>query len=219
MMNSSEDAIRKVLAGLRGCDVPAGMERRVLKAVQDHASAESRSGWLWSRPVWLVKLGVPIMPRHLLFGVAVTGILAVALAIPLFRRMHRVGGAASQFRKVAPALADTIPPATSSLVGNNAAVLPTASGVRSAGKKRESSARLVRDLDSLALRELHAASRPAPPAPLTQEEKMLLRFIHSVGPQELAILDPEKCAKQEAEANAEFQQFFGQVTAQNNDQN
>jgi hypothetical protein len=51
MINSSEEAIREVLAGLQGCDVPLEMEQRILKAVQDQASAESRSGWRWSRPV------------------------------------------------------------------------------------------------------------------------------------------------------------------------
>jgi hypothetical protein len=48
---------------------------------------------------------------------------------------------------------------------------------------------------------------------------MLLRLIHTVGPQELAILNSEERAKREAEADAEFQQFFGQVTANNNKQN
>jgi hypothetical protein len=48
---------------------------------------------------------------------------------------------------------------------------------------------------------------------------MLLRLIHTVGPQELAMLNSEVRAKHEAEADAEFQQFFGQATAKNNEQN
>ena len=52
MINSSEEAIRKVLAGLRGCDVSLEMEQRVLKAVDDQASAESQSG-RWSRHLTL----------------------------------------------------------------------------------------------------------------------------------------------------------------------
>jgi hypothetical protein len=223
MINRSEEAIQKVLAGLRGCDVPSEMERRILKAVQEQASAESRSDWYWSRPIWLVNLGANLrastLSKRLLFGVVVTGMLAVALTIPVLHRGHRDGGAASQVKNVVPALASPLPQATSSLAASSATVPAAASDFRSAGKKRERAAGLVRHSDSLALRELHAASRPAPPLPLTQEEKMLLRLVHTVGPQQLAILNPEERAKHEAEADAEFQQFFGQGTARNNQQN
>ncbi|MGA8272287.1 MAG: hypothetical protein WB919_12065, partial [Candidatus Sulfotelmatobacter sp.] len=58
-----------------------------------------------------------------------------------------------------------------------------------------------------------------PRLPPTREEKMLLRLIHTVGPQELAMLNSEVRAKHEVEADAEFQPFFGQVTARNNEQN
>lgn len=51
-MKDSEEAIEKVLAGLRDCDVPAEMERRILGALEDHASARSRSGWSRLRPLW-----------------------------------------------------------------------------------------------------------------------------------------------------------------------
>ena len=219
MINSSEEAIRKVLAGLRGCDVPLEMEHRILKAVQDQASAESRSGWYWSRPIWLVSLGAPILSRHLLFGLVVTGMLAIALIIPLSHRAHRVDDAASQSKKAALARVGPLPLATPSLLASSGPVPPTASDFRSTGKKWERAVELVRHSDSLALRELNAASRPAPALPLTHEEKMLLRLIHTIGPQQLAILNSEERAKHEAEADAEFQQFFGQVTADNNKQN
>jgi hypothetical protein len=219
MTNRSEEAIRRVLVGLSSCDVPIEMERRILKVIRDQASAESRSGWHWSRPIWLVNLGIPILSRRSLLGLVVAGMLAVALTIPFLHRAHHVGDAAAQFKKVAPARVGPLPTATPSLVESSATVPPTASGSRSAGKKRERTVGLVRHSDSLALRELHAASRPAPPLPLTQEEKMLLRLVHTVGPQELAMLNSEERARHEAEADAEFQQFFGQVTAKNNEQN
>ena len=219
MINNSEEAIRKVLAGLRGCDVSHEMEQRMLKAVQDQAAAEARSGWHWSRPMWLMNLRAPILSRRLLSGVAVTGMLAVALTITLFHRVHRIGGAASQSMKVAPAQVGPRPPETPSLAVSSPTVSPTTSDFQSAGKERERSVGPVRHRDSLALRELHAASRPAPPLPLTREEKMLLRLLHTVGPQKLAILNSEERARHDAEADAEFQQFFGQVTAQNNEQN
>ena len=219
MINSSEEAIRKVLAGLRGCDVPLEMEQRILKAVQDQASAESRSGWHWSRPLWLVNLGAPTVSGRFVFAVVVTGVLAVALTIPLLHRAHRVGDTASQIKRVAPRQVGSLPLATPSLVANGATVHPNALNFRSSGKKRLRAVGVARPSDSLALNELHAASRPFPPLPLTREEKMLLRLIHTVGPQELAMLNSEVRAKREAEADAEFQQFFGQAIAKNNEQN
>jgi hypothetical protein len=218
MINSSEEAIRKVLAGLRGCDVPFEMEDRILKGVR-RASAESRPSLHWSRPIWLVNLGVPVLSRRLLFGAVVTAMLAFALAIPLLHRTRRVGNPAAQYSKVAPAQVRPLPMAIPSLTVSRATVPPTALDFQPAAKKRERAIGVVRHNDSLALRELHAASRPAPPLPLTQEEKMLLHLMHTVGPQELAMLNSEVRAKQEAEADAEFQQFFGQGMAKNSEQN
>ncbi len=54
-----------------------------------------------------------------------------------------------------------------------------------------------------------AASRPAPPIPLTLQEKLLLRVARSTDPAQLAMLNPEMRARQEAESNAEFRRFFG----------
>jgi len=44
-MKNSQDAIEKVLAGLRDADAPAGMERRILEEVESRASARSRRDW------------------------------------------------------------------------------------------------------------------------------------------------------------------------------
>ena len=73
--------------------------------------------------------------------------------------------------------------------------------------------------DSLALSEMRATSHPAPALPLTKEEKLLLRVAHIGGPKEFAILNPATRAKQEEEADVEFQQFFGEETARSNAQN
>jgi hypothetical protein len=218
MMNSSEEAIQKVLAGLRGCDVPPQIEQRILKAVEHQASAESRSGWHWRRPLWLVNLGALTVSRRSFFGVIVTGMFVVALTIPLLHRAHRIGDKASQVKNVASPQVGPQSLAALNPGANSATVLPTASHFQSSRKKRERPVGVARHSDSLALRELHAASRPAPPLPLTREEEMLLRLIHTASPQELAMLNFQR-AKHEAEADADFQQFFGQVTAKNNEQN
>jgi len=57
---------------------------------------------------------------------------------------------------------------------------------------------------------MHAPSHPAPEAPLTDEEKLLLRVVRLGDPQVTAMLDHEVRARQEAEQEAEFQQFVEQ---------
>jgi hypothetical protein len=57
--------------------------------------------------------------------------------------------------------------------------------------------------------ELRAASFPAPPLPLTEQEKLLLRLAHRRNPEDTAILNPAAQAAQSAKANDQFQQFFG----------
>jgi hypothetical protein len=77
-----------------------------------------------------------------------------------------------------------------------------------------SSEAAVLDSDAVALDDLHAASRPAPPMPLTEQEKLLLRLVHKDDPVELAMLDSRVRAMEDLEDRAEFQRFFGQSTKQ-----
>jgi hypothetical protein len=55
---------------------------------------------------------------------------------------------------------------------------------------------------------MQAASFPAPPLPLTEQEKLLLRVAHRGNPENMAILNPEVQAVISAKATQEFQQFF-----------
>jgi hypothetical protein len=57
---------------------------------------------------------------------------------------------------------------------------------------------------------MRAPSHPAPEAPLTNEEKLLLRAVHTGDPQVIAMLNPEERARQEAASEAEFQRFVKQ---------
>jgi hypothetical protein len=52
------------------------------------------------------------------------------------------------------------------------------------------------------------ASFPAPPAPLTEQERLLVRLAHRGDPEELAMLDPNVRALDEAMSRAEFDKFF-----------
>jgi hypothetical protein len=53
-----------------------------------------------------------------------------------------------------------------------------------------------------------AASHPAPPMPLTEQERLLLRIAHRGDPVELAMLDPLRRAARDVEEQTEFQRFF-----------
>jgi hypothetical protein len=217
-MKNSEEAIEKVLAGLRDSEAPAGMERRILDALENPASARSRSGWRWLRPMWLVTPAHPVAIGSLACGVALAAIFAVALAIPAIRRL---GHAPVQSRiNLAPA--GSVPLAPSEAVAKSAQAPLPGSSVRSVektnvpGKMDTRTAGTVRDStgdgDSVALSEMLAPSHPAPPMPLTEQERLLLRIAHKGDPVEMAVLDPMLRAARDAEAQAEFQSFFGPTT-------
>jgi hypothetical protein len=70
--------------------------------------------------------------------------------------------------------------------------------------------RHINDADAVLLAEMRAPSHPAPEAPLTQEERLLLRAVHLADPRVMAMLNPEVRARQEAESEAEFQAFVNQ---------
>src|ERR1700716_2446586 len=89
-MKNSEEAIEKVLAGLRDAEVPAGLERRILDGLLglgERGAGRSRLGWRQLWPIWLVAPSRPVAVGSLVCGVALAGIFAVALAIPTIRRL------------------------------------------------------------------------------------------------------------------------------------
>ena len=208
-MKNSEEAIARVLAGLRDLEAPDGMERRILDGLEARAAAQARSGWRRFMPMRLVmprarwKLGWGLISRAMLAGV-----LVLALAIPAMRRAGRapVGSKTdSAGVKVAPTAPSVI------AIGNM-----ERSSLGSGGPSRATSdapeagsiSEVASD-DSIALSETQAASFPAPPMPLTEQERLLLQLVHKVDPVEIAMLDPRVRAMQDAEEKAEFQRFFG----------
>jgi hypothetical protein len=212
-MRNSEEAMEKVLAGLRDAEAPAGMERRILNALEERVAVRSRSGWRQMLPVWLVAPSRSVAVGSLGCGVALAGLLAVALAIPAIRRL---GHAPGQARKSPPPAGSL---ASGALGVAAKSVLPASSrpGVRVMGEIKaegRTSAEGVVDGDSAALEDMHAPSRPAPPMPLTEQERLLLRLVHKDDPVELAMLDSKVRDLQEREDKAEFQRFFGQSTRQ-----
>jgi hypothetical protein len=64
---------------------------------------------------------------------------------------------------------------------------------------------------------MHAASFPAPPMPLTEQEKLLLRIVHRGDPVEMAMLDPAVRAARDAEEKADVARFFERPTTKGNE--
>ncbi len=227
-MKNSEEAIEKVLAGLRDVDAPEGMERRILNSLdesldglRDGESRRSRSGW---RQVLPIGLGMPVWPMgggRVIWGVALAGAFVLAVAIPTMRRFGR--GSVESRRGVAPAESaggvtrvQVVPRTNSEAVVKSGLRVSTGSQARLMGGAKAQRA-AVDDLDTLALEEMRAASQPAPPLPLTKQERLLLHVAHEGGPEELAILDPAKRAAQDKEERAAVERFFEPKTAEANE--
>ena len=176
-MNRSDEAIDRVLSGLRDVQAPAGMERRVLAAMEERAAA--RAGYSW---------------RMWAFGLAAAvALVAVVLAVP--RRVQQHDVAAVKLPVVM-----RVPAPVAPVQKRNAESLRSAqNGLRHRTSRREEPA---------AEEAVATGGIPAPPMPLTEQEKLLLHLAHRSDPQELTPLIAEVRAKQGAEFDAEFQEFF-----------
>jgi len=196
MTKSTDEVVEQVLAGLRDSEVPVGMERRILEAVQDRAAVKSRWGAAQS---WT---------RSWTWGIALAGTVAICVAGFMVRRMEPVSDA-SQVHVIPVKVLDALP-TVSSQVAEKSPQLPPPSIVRVERKASTRKDRLISVTDAASLSAMRAASYPAPPAPLTQEEKLLLRIARKGDPQELALLNPVMRAARNAEEKAEVERFFTQ---------
>lgn len=208
-MKNPDEAVKRVLSGLREVEAPGGMERRILEAVRERTSTQSLPSWHRLRWTWLA------MPTRPMAAISLAAIFVVALAIPSISRVRRLGHFSAQSKRTVPPVESQTPSASE--VATRDMPPPSLSrGTRSGGKPNARRAARVLDSDSVALQGMRAASRPAPPLPLTEQEKLLLRIAHKRDPEELAMLDPEMRAKQDAEGKTEFQRFFEPPTTGDN---
>jgi hypothetical protein len=172
-MNKPDEAIDKLLAGLRDAQAPQGLERRILEGLEHRAAQR----WSWN-------------PR---LNWAVAGSLVIA--ITLVASMHRS-------TRGTPQPPDQAQPRELATARTDAASTP---GIHSVRTPR---------IDRLSAKVAPAETAmepgfPAPPMPLTDQEKMLLRLAHRADPaEEIAILTSDGKAIRDAEADAEFNAFF-----------
>ena len=181
-MKNSDEAIDRVLAGLRGVEAPEGMERRVLAGLDARAAAPSGLAW-----------------RGWAFGfAAAVAVVAGAMILAGTPRVQQPGGAVVRVPVVAPVGAPAAPEAL--VAKRNTRVLRYA--------QKDAISLTGRQEDSADVEPVASGGIPAPPMPLTEQEKLLLHLARRSDPQELTPLIAEVRAKQEAEFDEEFQQFF-----------
>ena len=199
-MKYSEEAIEKVMTGLRHSEAPQGIEHRILAALDAHASNNSasdrRNSRLRALQAFIQSIARQPLPTVAIFACAIVVIIVLSVAVTV---AHRNVQAPAQSKL-----------STSPAVTQDAYVAPIHREVQVGSSRARPSTqkpRLVSATYSLSLHELHTANHPAPELPLTQEEMLLLRVAHSGNPKELAMLNSQVRAKKEAEEEAEFQKF------------
>lgn len=182
-MKDAGPTIKRLLEGLRDAQPDPGIEHRILKAMQAREIAASVS--FWNR----------LRPQTLAIGIA--SALAIPGAFVATTLLQHGEAPADRSHSVtltvrAKSFSEEIPhrapvparrPASRIWAKHAHAVTPAAN--------------------------LRSASFPAPPLPLTEQEKLLLRLTHRGNLEDTAILNPAVQAAQSARANEQFQQFFG----------
>ena len=189
----SEEAINRLLAGLRDVEAPQGMESRILVRLEDRTVA----------------------PRHLLFTAPqawafATACFALATLALAWATTHHTHHAVRERAIASPNFSPKV------LHVQDAGSTPIRTAQRQTHKQvrqtkliptaPESASETTED--TLALSDLNAPSKPAPPMPLTDQEKLLLRLVHKGDPIELAMLDPKFRSSEEANSRADFDRFF-----------
>jgi len=171
-MKNSDEAIDKVLAGLRDTEPPAGLERRVLAAVHERAAAPRTLPLRWAA----------------LGGFA----LAAAAVIALF--------ASPRHSPAPPAIEAIAQPQPETPATPHASVEPV-----SPRPRRHTPAIRANSETPAPTGNILTASFPAPPMPLTDQERLLLRIARRGEPQPAPSLDPDALAQQETHSEQVFE--------------
>jgi hypothetical protein len=193
-MNDAEPTLKRLLESLRDAQPHPGFEHRILKAMRAREQAASVSLWNRLRPQTLSRFAIGMASALAIIGAF------VAITLPQRRKVPVDTGHPVTLAVGAKSDADTIPHKIPSKIPHRAPV-PV---------RRPASRILPKHAHAVTpTLNLRSASFPAPPLPLTEQEKLLLRLTRRRNPDETAILNPAVQAAESAKANEQFQQFFG----------
>jgi len=181
-MRDADGTIERLLAGLRDAEPPGGMERRILEALDGMGAREAAaSASLWHRP---------LRPAFATLWACAVILMVVTMVHQQRHLPADLGHSAS---------ADVRQATRPEFVTQKAPTGP---------RRTTSRVSVRRPHDVPAAGETQASSFPAPPLPLTEQERLLLRLAHRGDPENMAILNPDVRAAQTAKATEQFQQFF-----------
>jgi len=196
---NSDEAIDRLLTGLRNAEPPQGMERRVLEAAQ--ARVAERNGWMDA-----------VLVRSRPWAVAAVGVVILSLAAS--NALHKRGRI--ERTSVKTPIASRALTQAAQLEEAPAVGRPRREEV-SLPRPSEAKPEVLSAEDALAVSEMNAPSRPAPPLPLTRQEELLAEAVHQAGPEELSSLRAEVRARQMELSKAEFHDFFEPPPAKANE--
>ena len=195
-------AIERVLNGLAGVEAAPALEQRVLSAVQQRAveRQEPRSAAFstlihWQR--WPIAACVIVLS----FVASVT-----------VRKRHEPRHEDAVSKPHALPDATAAPPIEVAATQARQPVITP-----SPRRKDDAKPEVLSQEEALAISEMNAPSKPAPPLPLTHQEKLLAEAVHQASPTELSSLRPEVRARQMELSKAEFHNFFEPSPAKDNE--
>ena len=189
-MKNPDQAVDNVIKSLGKVQVPAGMESRILQALERRAAAPAPSGWQALRRLATTRA-------------AFTGSIALAGVLCALLWMSKPHRSAYQARLEKMTAAGPVPvkPETALLFLSRRSQPPfTRSKLVKVSALDES--------DAVALTETRAPSHLASPLPPTEQERLLISVVIRHDPEQVAVLNPEVRAQQELQAKVEFQKFF-----------
>ncbi|HWB32612.1 MAG TPA: hypothetical protein VG714_05510 [Acidobacteriaceae bacterium] len=201
MTQEHDDTLSRTLAALRNAPPPEGMETRIAQRLAAHTPSPSR---------WEV-LRSSLPAAAWLRGALTGAIVATAVCTLVFYMTRRLPS--PRPHQVATATAPQAVRATPVTLQSEGSASPACSGpaAHPAGVSHASSSSSREEREAQSPRLIPASfapSRPAPPAPLTAQERALVEFVRTATPAQLAALSPAAEQKSDAEREAAFQKFF-----------
>ena len=199
-MNDNNARIDQVLQRLRKAEPAEGLEQRVLCAIQEQAPGATHTRRAGIRQVFPLASRWSAIAAAVLAGTLLFWSVNRPTRHQEIRRdraglAHRPEPAIKPPPPVHLAAIPTIPRPQSSASANPSATLPP----KGSGQGRTRQADVFFSL----------ANHPAPEAPLTDEERLLLRIAHRGAPEQFAVLNPDARDAQAKSDRADFQRFFG----------
>jgi len=199
MKELEQEAMNRVLSGLRRAEPHAGLEQRVELALERRKTADLGGKKLNARLLWTFS------------GGGLAWATAVLIAVSLFssqRSFERRG----KGRANAP-IHTSDSEAKRSVVGSGtpergASAIQPAKHLSRPHRMRAGTATRAATFASNEVSASFLPSSPAPPAPLTEQERLLLKLAPHPSADDLALLNPEKREEIARAEMTEFQDFF-----------